>query len=116
MPTAANRPETLDLVFDAVADRTRRSILDRLQQGPQTVTALAEPYKMSLNGVSKHLKKLQRAGLIRREIRGREHYCSLDARRLRTAMDWIAHYREFWTERLDALEQHLIEKRKGVKK
>jgi DNA-binding transcriptional ArsR family regulator len=116
MPAAATRPDTLDLVFDAVADRTRRSILDRLQRGPQTVTALAEPYNMSLNGVSKHLKKLQRAGLIRREIRGREHYCRLDARRLRTAMDWMEHYREFWTERLDALEQHLIEKRKGAKK
>lgn len=111
-----NQSETLDRVFDAIADATRRSILDRLQKGPLTVTALAEPYDMSLNGVSKHLKKLQQAGLIKREIRGREHYCQLDAQRLQSAMEWMAHYRQFWTERLNALESHLVEKRKGGKR
>jgi DNA-binding transcriptional ArsR family regulator len=102
----------LDSVFEALADATRRSILDRLREGPLTVTGLAEPYEMSLNAVSKHLKKLESAGLIRREIRGREHFCRLEAARFEAAMDWMEHYRKFWTVRLDALEKHLIEKRK----
>src|SRR6266436_716178 len=102
--------QTLDKVFDAVSDSTRRSILDRLRSGPMTVTKLAQPYPMSLNAISKHVKKLEAAGLIRREIRGREHFCQLDAARFETAMDCMGRYREFWTDRLDALEKHLIEK------
>jgi DNA-binding transcriptional ArsR family regulator len=102
----------LDSVFDAVSDSTRRSILDRLRSGPLTVTRLAQPYAMSLNAVSKHVKKLESAGLIRREIRGREHFCQLDASRFETAMDWMGRYSKFWSDRLDALEKHLIEKRK----
>jgi len=70
---------------------------------------------MSLNAVSKHVKKLESAGLIRREIRGREHFCQLDAGRLETAMDWMGRYSKFWSDRLDALEKHLIEKRKRAK-
>ena len=116
MTHAESRLETLDMVFDAVADSTRRSILDRLRTGPMTVTGLAQPYAMSLNAVSKHVKKLESAGLIRREIRGREHFCQLDAARFETAMDWMGHYRKFWTDRMDALERHLIEKRKRGKK
>ena len=116
MTHAESRLETLDMVFDAVADSTRRSILDRLRAGPMTVTGLAEPYAMSLNAVSKHVKKLESAGLIRREIRGREHFCQLDAARFEAAMDWMGRYRKFWTDRMDALEKHLIEKRKrGIK-
>ena len=116
MPRAENRIETLDVIFDAVADSTRRSILDRLRSGPMTVTRLAQPYSMSLNAVSKHVKKLETAGLIRREIRGREHFCQLDAARFEAAMDWMGHYRKFWTDRLDAIEKHLIKKRKrGMK-
>ena len=108
--------QTLDRVFDAVSDSTRRSILDRLRSGPMTVTRLAQPYSMSLNAVSKHVKKLETAGLIHREIRGREHFCQLDAARFEAAMDWMSHCRKFWTDRLDALEKHLIEKRKrGMK-
>ena len=108
--------QTLDKVFDAVSDSTRRSILDRLRSGPMTVTTLAQPYSMSLNAVSKHVKKLETAGLIRREIRGREHFCQLDAARFEAAMDWMGRYSKFWTDRLDALERHLIEKRKrGMK-
>jgi DNA-binding transcriptional ArsR family regulator len=110
------RLQTLDRVFDAVSDSTRRSILDRLRSGPMTVTKLAQPYSMSLNAVSKHVKKLEAAGLIRREIRGREHFCQLDAARFETALDWMGRYRKFWTDRLDALETHLVEKRKrGMK-
>ena len=115
MPHAELCRQTLDLVFDAVADSTRRSILDRLQAGPLTVTSLAGPYPMSLNAVSKHIKKLEIAGLIRREIRGREHFCELDATRFQAATDWMNSYRKFWTERLDALEKHLIDKRKQGK-
>jgi DNA-binding transcriptional ArsR family regulator len=110
-----HRLRALDLVFDAVADSTRRSILDRLRSGPLTVTRLAEPYAMSLNAVSKHVKKLESAGLIRREIRGREHFCQLDAARFETAMDWMGRYSRFWSDRLDALEKHLIQKRKRAK-
>ena len=106
----------LDLVFDAVADGTRRSILDRLRAGAMTVTALAEPYSMSLNAVSKHVKKLESAGLIRREIRGREHFCQLDAARLEAALEWMAGYRKFWTDRMDALEKHILEQRKRRKR
>lgn len=107
-----SKPEILDGIFAAVADRTRRSILERLRGGALTVTELAAPYDMSLNAVSKHLKTLERAGLIRREIRGREHSCRLEAARLQDAMDWMSYYSRFWTDRLDALERHLINKRK----
>ena len=116
MPHAENRLQNLDMVFNAVADSTRRSILDRLRAGPMTVTGLAAPYAISLNAVSKHVKKLESAGLIRREIRGREHFCQLEAARFEAAMDWMGRYRKFWTDRMDALEKHLIEKRKrGIK-
>lgn len=106
--------ETLNLVFGAVADSTRRSILDRLRRGPMTVTELAEPYAMSLNAVSKHLKMLERAGLIQREIRGREHSCRLDASRMEAAMTWMSDYTEFWSDRLNALEKHLANRRKNT--
>ena len=106
------KAEVLDAVFGAVADSTRRSILDRLRGGVLTVTELAEPYQMSLNAVSKHIKALEKAGLIRREIKGRQHSCRLEASRLEEAMSWMSHYTGFWNERMNALEQHLSEKRK----
>lgn len=104
--------KTLDLVFGAIADSTRRSILDRLRGGPLTVSALAEPYAMSLNAVSKHVKTLERAGLIRRKIHGREHSCRLHARRFEEAMNWMSYYTRFWTDRMDALEKHLVNRQK----
>ena len=110
------RAEILDAVFHAVADTTRRSMLDRLRNGALTVTELAGPYDMSLNAVSKHIKTLERAGLIRREIRGREHSCRLDAARLEAAMNWMSYYSEFWSERMDALEKHLLAKRKKTRR
>jgi DNA-binding transcriptional ArsR family regulator len=106
----------LDAVFHAVADATRRSMLDRLRNGALTVTELAAPYDMSLNAVSKHIKTLEKAGLIRREIKGREHSCRLDAARLEEAMNWISYYSGFWSERLDALEKHITAKRKRAAK
>lgn len=87
-------------------------MLDRLRDGPLTVTELARPYAMSLNGVSKHVKVLERAGLIARTISGREHSCRLNAAALSDAMEWMSYYPEFWSGRLDALAKHLTEKRK----
>lgn len=108
--------KSLDLVFGAVADTTRRSMLDRLRGGSLTVTELARPYAMSLNAVSKHVKTLERAGLIRRSISGREHSCRLDATKFDEAMNWMSYYSEFWGDRMDALEKHLKDKRKkGMK-
>lgn len=109
---ARARAEVLNAVFAAVADATRRSILERLREGPLTVSELAAPYRMSLNAVSKHIKTLEGAGLVRREIRGREHSCRLQAARMEEAMEWMSYYTEFWSDRVEALEKHLIEKRK----
>jgi DNA-binding transcriptional ArsR family regulator len=106
------KPEILTAVFSALADQTRRSILDRLRAGALTVTELAEPYAMSLNAVSKHIKRLENAGLIRREITGREHSCRLETARFDEAIDWMSYYSEFWTERITALEKHILQKRK----
>lgn len=110
------RGKHLDSIFEALADGTRRSMLDRLKHGPLTVGALAQPYAMSLNGASKHVKRLERAGLIRRHVRGREHLCALDADGLEEAIAWMSHYSQFWDERITALETHLIGKRKQEEK
>jgi len=101
----------LSRTFGAIADPTRRAILARLRDGPLRVTEIAAPFAISLNAVSKHLKHLERARLVRREVRGREHFCSLDARPLSEASDWTAAYREFWEERLDALERLIVARR-----
>jgi DNA-binding transcriptional ArsR family regulator len=116
MTRAGQQAKSLDLVFGAVADATRRSILDRLRSGSLTVTELARPYPMSLNAVSKHVKTLEKAGLIRRSIKGREHSCRLDAAKFDEAMNWMSFYSEFWGDRMSALEKHLIEKRGGGNK
>jgi DNA-binding transcriptional ArsR family regulator len=112
MTRTDSQAKKLDLVFGAVADATRRSMLDRLRDGPLKVTELAQPYAMSLNAVSKHIKRLERAGLIRRSINGREHSCQLDVSRFEEAMNWMSYYSEFWSDRMDAFAQHLTEKRK----
>lgn len=104
--------QNLDNIFEALADATRRSMLDRLRSGSLTVTALAQPYAMSLNGASKHIKKLEKARLLRRHISGREHLCTLDAAGLQDAMNWMSHYSEFWADRISALDTYLIKKRK----
>jgi DNA-binding transcriptional ArsR family regulator len=101
----------LDRTFAALADPTRRAILARLRGGSLRVTEIAAPFAMSLNAVSKHLKLLERARLVRREVRGREHLCSLDARPLSEATSWTESYREFWEVRLDALQHFLVAKR-----
>lgn len=101
----------LDRTFAALADPTRRAILERLREGPSTVGVVAEPFEVSLNAVSKHVRVLEEAGLVRREVRGREHHLHLDASPLRSAVAWTTRYRAFWERRLDALERHLRETR-----
>ena len=103
----------MDRVFDALGDPTRRAILNSLRSGPATVSQLAEPFPVSLNAISKHLMVLERAGLIRREVRGREHHCRLEAARLRQAQSWLERYSGFWETRLDALERHIEKRKKG---
>ena len=101
-----NRPD-LDDVFHALADSTRRAMMRQLMDGRSTVTELSRPFKMSLAAASKHVKVLERAGLLRREVEGRVHRCSLDPRPLMQASDWLHAYAAFWDKRLDALEDLL---------
>ena len=96
-------------MFHALADPTRRAMLHSLAGGERTVGELAEPFAMSLAGASKHVKTLESAGLIRREVKGRQHLCRLDAARLANAAEWLRFYERFWTERLDILDALLRE-------
>jgi DNA-binding transcriptional ArsR family regulator len=97
--------DPLSAVFRALGDPTRREMLRRLSDGEQTVGELAAPFRMSTQAASKHVRVLERAGLVRRTVRGRTHRCRLDAARLADAQRWIAHYERFWSDRLDALER-----------
>jgi len=97
----------LDATFSALADPTRRAILARLARGEAMVTELAEPFPMSLPAISKHLRVLESAGLLRREIDGRVHRCRLAAEPMKDAAAWIAQYRAFWETQFDALEKYL---------
>ncbi len=99
--------DPLSTVFSALADPTRRAILARLALGETTVSELAKPFDMSLPAVSKHLKVLERAGLLARARQGRVHRCQLDGRTMREAADWIEHYRVFWEGQIDALAAYL---------
>jgi DNA-binding transcriptional ArsR family regulator len=97
----------LDSIFHALGDATRRRMLRELADGERTVGQLAEPFAMSLAAASKHVKALENAGLIRREVRGRTHLCRLDPEPLASAQQWLSFYQRFWTDRLDALERLL---------
>ncbi|MFN7967388.1 MAG: metalloregulator ArsR/SmtB family transcription factor [Acidobacteriota bacterium] len=99
--------QQLDAVFGALADPTRRRILRQLSVGALTVGEIAEPFQMSLAAVSKHLKVLEKAQLIKRQIDGRQHHVQLNAKRLSSALEWLRFYEQFWTQRLDALERAL---------
>ncbi|NVJ99484.1 MAG: winged helix-turn-helix transcriptional regulator [Alphaproteobacteria bacterium] len=99
--------ERLDATFAALADPTRRGMLATLAHGEATVSDLAAPYEMSLAAASKHVKKLENAGLVSREVKGRTHICRLDATVLREAHEWTERYQKFWAGRLDALEAAL---------
>ena len=103
----------LDRTFSALADPTRRAILSRLAAGEATVNELAAPFEMSLPAVSKHLKVLERAGLISRGREAQWRPCKLEAEPLRDAAKWIEEYRRFWEERLDRLDAYLRELQSG---
>ena len=96
-------------IFHALSDGTRRRMLLELASGERTVGQLAQPFAMSLAAASKHIKVLEGAGLIRREVRGRTHLCRLDPGPLASAHEWLGFYERFWTSRLDVLEQLLHE-------
>lgn len=98
----------LDAVFHALSDRTRRAMLARLGDGESSISALAKPFDMSFAGASKHIRVLEQAGLVRRRVEGRTHYCRLDASRLAEADRWLRGYEKFWTGKLDALEAMLL--------
>ncbi len=102
----------LDLVFQALADPTRRRILKNLSRKERVMTELAEPFDMSLVAISKHVKVLERAGLVQRRWAGNFTYISLNAEAMSTADDWLENYRQFWEARLDALENYLDEMQK----
>lgn len=99
----------LDAVFHALGDSTRRRMLSELAGGERTVGQLAEPFSISLAAASKHIKALEGAGLIRREVRGRTHVCRLEPGPLARAHEWLSFYERFWRSRLDILERLLID-------
>ncbi len=102
------RSETrLDVIFRALGDRTRRAMLERLARGEQTVTELAAPYRMSLAAASKHIQTLERAGLVKRTVRGRIHYVRIDPRPLAGADDWLRGYEKLWDTRIERLVELL---------
>ena len=111
-------PDRLSQTFSALSDPTRRAILARLASGEASVTELAEPFDMSLPAISKHLKVLEHAGLITRSREAQWRPCRLEPRPLKNAADWLEHYRIFWEQSLDRLEDYLKdlqgkEKRRG---
>jgi DNA-binding transcriptional ArsR family regulator len=110
------RPADLDCIFSALADPTRRAILHSLTRRPATINEIAKPFPVSLNAVSKHVMVLERAGLLRRQVKGREHHCRIDARPLHQANAWLERYRQFWDQRLDALETYVDQKFKASKR
>ena len=108
--------DQLSLIFGALADPTRRSILARLAEGEATVNELAEPFAMTLPAVSKHLKVLERAGLISRGHQAQWRPCRLEAQSLREASDWVDRYRRFWESSYDKLDAHLKNLMKGTER
>ena len=119
--TSGRSLERLDLTFGALADPTRRAILSRLASGEASVTDLAEPFEMTLPAISKHLKVLQRAGLITQGREAQWRPCRLEAAPLKAIADWVEHYRVYWEQSFDNLEDYLRkvqskEKKRGRKK
>ncbi len=107
--------ENLSTVLGAISHPSRRAILHRLAGGPARVTEIAAPFKMSLNAVSKHLKVLEGAGLIDRDVQGRDHVIRFRGEPLRMVSNWVHEYERFWTERLDNLEKFFNNKKKEKK-
>jgi DNA-binding transcriptional ArsR family regulator len=109
-------PDRLTITFTALADPTRRAILARLAMGEASVMELAEPFAMSLPAISKHLKVLERAGLIARSREAQWRPCRLEAGPLKNAADWLERYRRFWEQSFDRLDDYLRELQKKEKK
>ncbi len=99
----------LDQTFSALGDPTRRALLAHLADGECTVSKLADPFAISLPAISKHLKILERSGLVKRHRKGRRHIIQLQSKPMQAAMNWIERYRIFWERNLDALEKFLIQ-------
>ena len=99
--------QQLDLTFGALADATRRGMLAQLSQGEANVSTLAKPYDMSQPAISKHLKVLERAGLIERRRAGRQQFVRVKPDQAKAAADWIAYYTKFWVDQFDAVDQYL---------
>jgi DNA-binding transcriptional ArsR family regulator len=112
---AASRTERLDAVFAALADPTRRAIIERLSRGEARVTEVAEPFHMSLNAVSKHIRVLEASGVVARHRKGRDHILSINTHSLDAVDGWIGRTRSYWEKRLDAMEQLLRELKKEQK-
>jgi DNA-binding transcriptional ArsR family regulator len=112
---AASRTERLDAVFAALADPTRRAIIERLSRGEARVTEVAEPFQMSLNAVSKHIRVLEASGVVERQRKGRDHILSINTHSLDAVDGWIVRTRSYWEKRLDAMEQLLRELKKDQK-
>ncbi|HSW14394.1 MAG TPA: metalloregulator ArsR/SmtB family transcription factor [Solimonas sp.] len=106
----------LDEVFGAMSDGTRRAILARLAQSDARVTELASAFPISLNSTSKHIRILERAGLVTRSVQGRDHVLSLNAAPMAQAVEWMEHYRRFWDDSLAALETFVVRKRNADKR
>jgi DNA-binding transcriptional ArsR family regulator len=106
----------LDDVFHALANRARRQMLGRLNDGPLTVGQLAEPLSMTLAAISKHIKVLERAGLVRQSVVGRQHLCHLDPQLLASAVAWLNFYEVHWEERLDVLADVLTRDSTAMRK
>jgi DNA-binding transcriptional ArsR family regulator len=113
MPTVLDDAQ-LDIVFTALSDRTRRDIVARLGTGEATVKELAEPYAMSMQAVSQHLRVLERAGLVSRTRQRQSRPCRLEPEALEAALSWIEESRRVWSERMDRLETHLSRLQDGA--
>lgn len=99
--------ETLDFTFSALSDPTRRAIISKLAKGEASIMEIASPFNMSLPAVSKHIRALEKAGLVVRSKRGRVHYCRLNAKPLQDATKWLVFYQQFWDAKLDSLANYL---------
>jgi DNA-binding transcriptional ArsR family regulator len=108
---SASRQKSLDLLFGALAHPVRRSILDAVSKSDRTIVELAEPHHMSLNAVSKHIKKLESAGLIRRRVDGSFHRISMNRAAMKTGLRWMSRYVPFWRENLASLKTTLEKNR-----
>jgi DNA-binding transcriptional ArsR family regulator len=107
--------QKLDSVFHALSDATRRAMLRRLASGEQKIGDLGAPFDMSFNAVSKHVKVLEEAGLVKRRIEGRSHLCSLAPQPLKAANEWLRFYESFWSARFDVLDQMFRAQNEGAK-